>query len=317
MHDLEAMRVFSKVAELRSFARAAEALGIPRSSASAAVQKLEATLQTRLLHRTTRQVTLSQDGEVFYERCGALLAEFEELSSLFRRGGTALSGRIRVGMSSGLAQHVVVPALTELLDAHPDLKVELSSTERRVDVVREGFDCVVRVGDVVDESLVARRLGAMPIASCVSPAYAERHGVPKTPEEITGHRLVHYVPNFQGRDHFEYVDADGLHTVPLAGAVTVNGGEAYLAACLAGLGIVQIPRLAAQRFLQTGALVEILTNYPAESMPVAILYAERRYLPARVHTFIAWLTDVLSPHLERATGPTGFLAAAKPSSTLR
>ena len=300
MHDLEAMRVFSKVAELGSFARAAEALGIPKSSASSAVQQLEASLKTQLLYRTTRQVTLSHDGQACYDRCQDLLADFDDLSTLFRPGPRALDGRIRVGMSSGMAQNIVVPALPAFLDAHPDLELELSSTERRVDVVREGFDCVVRVGEVGDESLVARYIGALPLASCASPAYVRQHGVPESVADLTGHRVVHFASNF-GRppDDYEYTDASKTRTVALTGVLTVNGAEAYLSACLAGLGIVQIPRIAVEDHLRAGRLIEILPDYPAEPMPVAILYARRRHLPRRVQAFIAWLTDTLRPHLSR------------------
>ncbi|WP_288012703.1 LysR family transcriptional regulator, partial [Diaphorobacter sp.] len=172
MSPFDRMHIFVRVAELASFTQAAEALGIPKASASTAVQQLETQLGTRLLHRTTRRVQLTQDGQAYYERCKDLLADVDELQSMFQHpDGAGLKGRVRIDMSTGMARNVVVPRLPELLARHPGLEVELSSTERRVDVVREGFDCVLRTGAVVDSSLVARPLGLARLVNCASPAY--------------------------------------------------------------------------------------------------------------------------------------------------
>ncbi len=141
------MQIFVRVAELASFTHAADALGCTKASVSVAVQQLESHLGTRLLHRTTRKVTLTQDGQLFYERCKDLLADADELQSMFHTAsGPALRGRVRVDMSTGMARHAVIPRLPELLARHPLLELEISSTERRVDLVREGFDCVLRGG---------------------------------------------------------------------------------------------------------------------------------------------------------------------------
>ena len=172
MSSFDRMQTFVRVAELASFTQAAEALGIPKASASTAVQQLEAQLGTRLLHRTTRRVQLTQDGQAYYDRCKDLLADVDELQSMFQQAdGASLRGRVRIDMSTGMARNVVVPRLPELLARHPALELELSSTERRVDVVREGFDCVLRTGAVMDASLIARPLGTARLANCVSPAY--------------------------------------------------------------------------------------------------------------------------------------------------
>ncbi|MEO1231947.1 MAG: LysR family transcriptional regulator [Myxococcota bacterium] len=300
MSDLEAMRVFVKVAELRSFARTAEALGLPRSSVSAAVQRLEAKLDTQLLHRTTRQVSLSHDGQVCLQRCLDLLGDFDELTNLFRPGPDPLEGRVRVGTSGGLAR-IVLPALPRFLAEHPRLAVEVSSTERRVDLVREGFDCVVRVGAAVDESLIARNLGALEVVSCASASYVESCGHPTEPGELRperGHRMVHFTPRLGGsRDRFEYRDRGGLHEIDLPGPLTVNSGEAYVEACRAGLGIIQVPRNAVAEDLAAGALVELLPDHPPDPMPVNLLFAQRRHLPRRVQAFMQWLREVLAPHL--------------------
>jgi DNA-binding transcriptional LysR family regulator len=158
MNRLDAMQIFARVAELASFTRAAESLGLPKASASNAVQQLESALGARLLHRTTRKVQLTQDGQAFYERSKDLLADMDELQSMFQQGEQALRGRLRVDMPSGIARAYIVPRLPKFLQAHPQIELELSSTDRRVDLVREGFDCVVRVGALGDANLIARPL---------------------------------------------------------------------------------------------------------------------------------------------------------------
>ncbi|AXQ28339.1 LysR family transcriptional regulator [Solimonas sp. K1W22B-7] len=299
MNRLEAMQTFVRVAELGSFTRAAEALGLPKASVSTAVQQLEAALGTRLLHRTTRRVGMTQDGRVFHERARDLLDDMEELQSLFRQGGQALRGRLRVDMSSGLARNFILPRLPQFLEAHPGLELELSSTDRRVDLVREGFDCVLRVGTLADSSLIARPLGAFRIANCASPAYLRRHGTPQALEDLASHRLIHYVPNLGARpDGFEYRDGEGYRSLPMAGALTVNNAESYQGACLAGLGIIQAPAAGVQHLLAQGSLVELLPQLRAEPMPVSLLYANRRNLPRRVQAFMDWAAATLQPHLD-------------------
>ena len=201
MSPIDRMHIFTRVAELASFTQAADALGLPKASVSTAVQQLEAELGTRLLHRTTRRVALTQDGQVFYERCKDLLADVDELQTMFQQqeGAQALRGRVRLDMSTGLARQAVIPRLPELLRAHPLLELEISSTERRVDLVREGFDCVLRAGQVVDTSLIARPLGAMRMVNCASPAYLQAHGTPQTLADLAAHRLVHYASTLGAR----------------------------------------------------------------------------------------------------------------------
>lgn len=301
MDQVQAMTIFARVAELASFTQAAQGLGLPRGSVTAAVQRLEAMLGTRLLHRTTRRVELTQDGRVFHERCRDLLADLEELRTLFQQPeAAALRGRLRVDMPIGTARHLVVPRLPEFMHAHPALEIELSSTDRRVDLVREGFDCVLRVGTLGDSSLVARPLGHYRLVNCASPAYAAAHGLPQTLAELAQHRLVHYAPTLGSRPTgFEHREADGaVRFVPMAGALTVNNSEAYLAACLAGLGIVQVPEPGVRALLAGGQLLEVLPRHRPPPMPVSLLYANRRHLPKRVQVFMSWVAQVMAPHLQ-------------------
>lgn len=301
MDRLTQYRIFVRVAELGGFTRAADSLGLPKASASAAVRRLEAALGAQLFHRTTRRVRLTADGAAFLERCRDFLGEAEELHTMFRRAARQLGGRVRIGMSAGMARHLVLPRLGAFLEAHPGLQIELGASERRVDLVREGYDCVVRTGEVADPSLVARRLGVVPVVSCASPAYLARHGVPRTLEDLRrGHRLVQFTVAFGHRpEGFEYPLPGGGHaTLELPGAVTVDGGEAYVGAALAGLGLIQVPRFAVREALADGRLVEVLPELPAAPMPVSLLYPLQRHTPRRVREVMDWLAGVLAEHLD-------------------
>ena len=300
MNRLEAMQIFVRVAEQASFTRTAESLGLPKASISTAVQQLESALGTRLLHRTTRKVQMTQDGQAYYERCKDLLADMDELHTLFQREEQSLRGRLRVDMPGGMARQHVLPRLPEFLAAHPQIELELSSTDRYVDLVREGFDCVVRVGALSDSSLVARPLGAFRVANCASPAYLEQYGTPRTLEDLAQHRLIHYVSTLGAKSPgFEAPDgAGGYRSIPMAGALTVNNADAYEHACLAGLGLIQAPETGMRDLLDAGRLVEVLPQYRAEPMPLSIVYAHRRNLPRRVRVFMDWVGETMRPFLE-------------------
>ena len=299
MNRLDAMHVFVRVAELASFTRAAESLGLPKASVSTAVQQLETALGARLLQRTTRRVELSQDGRAFYERCKDLLADMDELQAMFQQGPRSLRGRLRVDMPSGFARMFVIPQLPRFLAEHPQLEVELSSTDRRVDLVREGFDCVLRVGMPADPHLISRPLGRLRMINVASPAYLREHGMPHGLDDLAVHRLIHYVPTLGARPlGWEYPEGDGYATVAMPGALSVNNADAYEAACLAGLGIIQVPAIGVHHLLLQGTLVEVLPSLRAESMAVALLYPNRRNLSKRAQVFMQWLGEVVGPYLE-------------------
>lgn len=301
MNLVEAMRIFVRVAEVASFTQAAEDLGLPKASVSTTIRQLEGELGTRLLHRTTRRVHLTQDGQAYYERSKDLLADMDELQGLFRHDGSALQGRLRVDMPSAVARDVVMPKLPEFLVDHPALEIELSSTDRRVDLVREGFDCVLRVGALGDAGYVARPLGHYRMVNYASPAYVAQFGNPLHPDELADHRLVHYVQNLGARDPgFEYLDPDDpgmVRHVAMAGVLTVNNSDAYYAACRAGLGIIQVPEAGLNAAVARGELVEVMPRYRAAPMPVSLIYAHRRHLPRRVQVFMNWLADVMRTRL--------------------
>jgi DNA-binding transcriptional LysR family regulator len=300
MNPLDAMQIFVRVAELASFTRAADSLGIPKASASTAVQQLESQLGTRLLHRTTRRVQMTQDGQAYYERSKDMLSDMDELQSMFQQGAQSLRGRLRVDMPSGVARNLVMHRLPEFLDAHPRIELELSSTDRRVDLIREGFDCVLRVGPLGDSNLIARPLGHFRVLNYASTGYVHRRGMPQSLADLANHQMIHYVSTLGAKsDGFEYPDGDGYANLPMPGALTVNNVEAYEAACLAGLGIVQAPEVGMRRHIARGSLVEVLPQYRAEPMPASLLYANRRNLPKRVQEFMAWIAQVLAPSLDK------------------
>jgi DNA-binding transcriptional LysR family regulator len=287
---LESMTVFARVAEMRSFTDAAKSLGLPKATVSSAVQRLEVRLGARLLQRTTRRVQLTQDGAVFYERCKDLLADAEEVETLFRQSGEALSGRIRIDMPIRMARFDVIPWLPELLARHPALELELGASDRAVDLVRDGYDCVVRVGALGDSGLVARRIGELPLINCASPAYLRKHGRPRGLKDLEKHYLVHYVGVLGQRpDGWEYEEDGVWKELPMRGLVTVNNTEAYVAACVAGLGLIQVPARTLDPDRRAGRLVEVLPKLRARPMPVSILFPHRRQLSRRVRVFIDWL----------------------------
>lgn len=294
MNKLDLLKTFVRVAELSSFTLASDALGLPRSSVSEQVRALEQLLGTRLLQRTTRKVHTTPDGQALYERSKDLLAQMDELESLFRQDAAAISGRLRVDMPTAVARRLVMPRLSEFLDRHPLIEVEISSTDRRVDLVREGFDCVMRVGELPDTSLVARSVGHFHMINCVSAEYAQRFGVPHTLEDLQQHRLINYVSAFGASPaRFEYHCEGKDHFVSMPCSVTVNYIEAYEAACLGGLGIVQIPCLSPAYQRQRGELVEVLPDFRPAPMPVSLLYAHRRHVPLRCRVFMDWMAALL------------------------
>jgi len=299
MDKIHAMQLFIRVAEVESFSRAADSLGLPKGSVSRQIQALENHLGIRLLHRTTRRVQLTQDGMVYFERAKDLLSNLDELDGLFQQDPTSISGRLRVDMPVTMARNLLIPRLPAFLQQYPGIELELSSSDRLVDVVREGFDCVVRVGTLKDSGLIARPLGKLSIINCASPDYLWRFGYPETLDDLADHAVIHYAVNLGSRPPgFEVFSDNGIRWIKTGCVLTVNSTETYQAACLAGLGIIQAPRTGVREALRTGKLVEVLPQYRAEPMPVSLLYPHRRNLSRRVHLFMEWLSGVVKDYVD-------------------
>jgi len=291
------LRIFVRVARLASFTRAAEQLELPRATVSTALQRLESRLGARLLQRTTRRVTLTAEGEALLARAEDLLAELEALGTLFRTDGESIEGRLRVDMPLGMSTSLVMARLPEFLALHPGLHVDLCSTDRRVDVIADGFDCVVRAGAVVDETLACRPLGALPLRNTASAAYVRRFGRPTTLSALQDHWLVDYRPNPAdppvGFEHWDARQRRTLH-LPMKSMVSVNNSAAYEAACRAGLGVAQIPVSTASRGLRDGVLIDVLPAHRPAPLPLNLLYPHRRHLPRRVGAFADWIAQLIA-----------------------
>nr|WP_300311389.1 LysR family transcriptional regulator [Halomonas sp.] len=300
MDRTEQLRAFLRVAEMGSFTRAADVLDWPRATVSLAIQRLESALGARLLHRTTRQVRLTQDGQILLPRAQALVADIEGLEALFQERREAVAGRLSVDVPSRVARRLIAPALPQWLQRHPRLDVVLGSSDRHIDLVAEGIDCALRFGELSDSSLVVRSLGRVAMVNCASPDYLARHGCPEQPEDLrTGHHMVGYGSPDSGREQaFDIAVQDQQREIVLSSRVLVNNAETYIACCLAGLGIIQVPRYDVSEALQQGRLVEVLPAWQAASMPVSLVYPNRRHRTSRIDAFAEWLSELLAPHVE-------------------
>ncbi|SEA69168.1 LysR family transcriptional regulator [Alkalimonas amylolytica] len=294
MDRLKTMEIFIQVAQMLSFSRAAEVLQLPRSSVSNAIQSLEAHLQTRLLHRTTRKIQLTADGEMYYDWCRRLLADIEDTEQRLRVGSSSPRGRLRVSVPSRLASHLIAPQLQHFLQLYPELELEISSTDRPVDLIPEGIDCAIRVGNLHDENLVVRHLGILPQGTYASPAYIEQHGLPTSLDELEAHQSIHYLSPASGRLlELDFVVDEQMVRVKMSGRLAVNSVESYIACCCAGLGLIQIPKFDAAELIRQGKLTEVLPELAPEPMPIAAVYPDRRYVSRRVRVFIAWMQQLI------------------------
>lgn len=313
MDRIDLLQVFVRVAEAGSFTRAADRLGLPRATISTAVQQLETRLGSRLLHRTTRRVGLTPDGEVMLERARALVADMEDMEQQFLPAHGQVSGRLKVDVPSRIARRLIAPALPGFLERHPAIELELGSSDRAVDLVLEGVDCALRVGPLASSSLVARPLGHFTLINCASPAYLARHGTPRTPADLPQHMAVNYASPTSGRAAPWEWQRDGeTASLRMRSQVAANNAETYIACALAGLGLIQIPAYDVREHLAAGELVEVLPDARAEPLPVQLVYPHRRNLSRRVQAFAGWLETLLSDSLDpRAVPKTGGARASR------
>lgn len=294
MDQLKSLHIFRTVAECKSFAMAAEQLDLPRPTVTHAVQALERQLGVRLLQRTTRKVSLTVEGSVYLERCARVLDEIEDMNGLFTGSGAKPAGVVRVELPERLARHQLIPRLPAFFDQYPDIQLRVGATDRFADLVGEGIDCAVRVGTLRDSSLVAKRLGQLEQANLAAPAYLARHGTPRHLTDLPHHYAVNFFSSQTGRDlDWEYVEDGQTRTVGMRSQVAVSSSEAYLACCLAGLGMVQIPRLGVEELLAAGTLAEVLPEWRPAPLPVSVVYSHNRQLSPRVKAFVDWVAAVL------------------------
>lgn len=295
MDRFNAMRIFTRIVELGSFTRAADDLNMPAATATYTIKQLEAHLGTRLLQRTTRHVSTTPDGAAYYERCVRILADVEETEAGFGNSGALPRGKLRVDLQGTLARHYVLPRLSEFFERYPDIELEIGLGDRLVDLVREGMDCVLRVGELRDSSMVARRVATLQQLTCASAVYLERHGTPHTLADLRQHRAVNFYSPASGKCYpFEFLVDGAERSVHMSGAVTVSSSEAYAACCESHLGLIQLPRYHVAGLLERGVLREVLGQFRPAAMPVSVLYPHQRQLSPRVRVFVDWLSDMLA-----------------------
>jgi LysR family transcriptional regulator for bpeEF and oprC len=297
MDRIERFRIFARVVECASFTRAANMLGLSRPSVSAAIQELEAHVGARLLHRTTRKVVPTQDGAALYERSLRLIADFEETEGFFRQTTEGPAGWLTVNVPGRIGRLIVVPALPDFLARYPAIDVSLGVTDRAVNLVEDGVDCVLRVGPLNDSGLIARSVGDLPLINVASPAYLRTYGAPKTPSELTRHLAVNYAsPSNDRVEEWEWIERGKPRTMALRARITVNNAEAYIGACLAGLGLIQTPAYDVKMYLAKGELVEVMPDHRAAPMPMTLLYLHRP-LSRRLRVLLDWLHTLLRREL--------------------
>ena len=306
MDRFDAMQAFARVVETGSFTKAAATLHMSRTTVTQLVQQLEARLRVRLLNRTTRQVNVTADGAAYYERVVQLLADMDDAETSLSSAAAAPRGRLRVDVPSPFARLVLVPALPQFHARYPDIQLDLGVSDRRVDLIGEHVDCVVRGGTITDQSLIARHVGDLQLGVYAAPAYLQRRGVPAHPRELEDsvHRIVGFlwartgkplsIAMHRGDDHLQ---VQGRYVVAL------DDGNAYLAAGLAGLGVLWLPAYMAKAPMASGALVRLFEDWQLDPMPMHIAFPPNRHVSAKVRVFIDWVIELMAEHAPLARQP--------------
>jgi len=296
MDRLQAMQAYVRVVEAGTFTKAADSLDLPKATVTRLIQTLETHLRTKLLNRTTRRVTVTPDGAAYYERAMRLLSDLEELEGSMSQARMTPRGRIRIDVPGVVGRGMIIPHLPDFHAKYPDIQIEMGVSDRPVDLIGDNVDCVIRGGELTDQSLVARRIGEFRFITCATPEYLRRHGTPAHPRELgeAPHRMVGYFSARTGKvvaDTFrrgdEVVDVVGNHVV------AVNDADAYLSAGLAHLGAVQVTCFMAGALLKRGELVRILEDWDTDPVPVYVVYPPNRHLSSKLRVFVDWVVELI------------------------
>jgi LysR family transcriptional regulator, regulator for bpeEF and oprC len=291
MDKIRAMQTFVRIVEANSFTKAAETLDLPRASLTATLQNLEAFLGTQLLQRTTRRLSLTPDGAQYYKQCIEILNAVETAELSFRGPDAKRpKGTLRVDLPGTLGRNLVLPRIAEFCTAYPEVNLNLSLTDRLVDIMQEGIDCTVRVGHLQDSSMVGRQIGTMRFVICAGPSYLERHGTPRTIQDLQSHHSVVHLSGRTGRAFDWELVVDGKPVkVDLGGPIAVNDADANIACALQGLGLAQAAVYQVRKHLESGALVQVLPDTPPTAMPISLLYPQGRMAAPKLSVFADWL----------------------------
>lgn len=291
MDKFEAMEVFTKVVDSGSFARAAERLGISTSVASRQVAELESHLQTRLLHRTTRRLSLTESGQAFYERAQQVLADLAEAEQAAAQTVAVPRGTIKLNAALAFGILHLAPVLDEYLAKYPEVKIDVTLNDRVVDLVEEGYDLALRIGELRQPNLIARRIGTTRSVVCASPAYLKRHGVPRHPRELEAHNCLRYTYASALTD-WNFKDETGAELeVQASGNFQANNGNLLREAALRGVGLIYQPTFLVAEDLRAGRLVTVLQEYEGPEIPIHLVYASRKHLSAKVRSFVDFLAE--------------------------
>jgi LysR family transcriptional regulator for bpeEF and oprC len=309
MNKLQAMEVFVQVVDAGGFTRASETLQLPKATVSTLVAGLETALSVKLLHRTTRQVSVTADGAAYYERCLRILADVKDAEESLSRTRLNPSGRLRVDAPTGLSNEILVPALPSFFEQYPDIQLELGCSDRPVDLIEEGVDCAVRGGQLADSTLIARRVGMLNFVTCAAPSYLERFGTPMHPRDLERHRCINYFSSKTGKIYnWDYTRDGERIEMTLPGVVALNDSNAYLTAGLAGLGIIMMTDLQLGSHGANGRLVRVLEDWATDPVPIHVVYPQNRHLSAKVRVFVEWVADLMASHPQMRLRP--FAASA-------
>ena len=286
MDRWSAMQAFVRVVEGGSFVAAAERLGASTSSLSRQIAELEQHLGTRLLNRTTRRLSLTESGQAFYERSVALLNDLAEAESIVGQSAAAPHGPLRLTCSHNMAEKRVAPAIAAFVARYADVKFDVVVADRLIDLVDEGFDLAIRVGNVGSDRLVARRLGSMQLIACAAPTYLQTQGTPAVPAELTAHNVLTYAYSSTPRT-WRFADSSGKqHDVRVTGSLHANSAETLVAAAIAGLGIVCEPDFLVAGAIENGQLLQVLPDYDAMRGDIWAVYPSHRHLSLKVRLFV-------------------------------
>lgn len=293
MNKLQAMEVFVQVVDAGGFTRAAEHLQLPKATVSTLVQGLEQALAVKLLHRTTRQVHVTTDGAAYYERCVRILSDVKEAEESLSTNRLSPSGRLRIDVSTGLANAMLIPMLPDFFARYPDIRVDMGCGDRPVDLIEEGVDCAIRGGILPDSGLIARRLGMIEFVTCASPVYLAKHGRPNHPNDLMNHQCVNYFSSKTGKIYDWDFSRDGeTLNIPTPACLAVNDSTVYTSAGLRGLGIVQMATMVGDPLIASGQMEIILPEWTTEPLPVNAVYPQNRHLSAKVRVFVEWVADL-------------------------
>jgi len=294
MEDLEAMAIFARVVEAKSFSGAARRLAIDKSAVSKAVTRLERSLGVRLLHRTTRAMSVTEAGADVYAHAARIVEEHEQARIAVGRFHSEPRGLLRISASVAFGTLHIAPALPEFLARHPEVRIDMAIGDRIVDLAEEGFDVAVRISQEPAPNLVARRLAAVNRKIVATPEYFERRGVPETPADLGRHNCLTYT-HFNPHDTWRLRGPEGDITVPISGNLRLNDDEALSAAVLGGLGVALLPTFLIGRELHEGKLRAVLSDYVPSERHIHAVYLPNRHLPAKVRAFIDFLLERFSP----------------------